>query len=235
MVTSDWRDLMTGFAFDGQVNGDTHPGGFIETDLTIHYRLPASSCERIVDWEADLHFALPNGARTLGHPGNRSLFYVGAVVDPLGVLSVPTAVVGSAELSGIVEVYQAHGALTRTKRIRFESLVFTAGSATRPHRDNITENTRLRRFAVTISLNDDYEGGGVKFAEFGEDIYKPPPGCALVFFLLAAARGAAGHARHALCRLHLPVRQGWPARREPPAVLGARDQYSDRHLGLKPA
>ncbi len=51
----------------------------------------------------------------------------------------------------------------------------------RPHRDNITENTKHRRFAVTISLNDDYEGGGVKFAEFSEDIYKPPAGCALVF------------------------------------------------------
>ena len=51
----------------------------------------------------------------------------------------------------------------------------------RPHRDNITEGTRYRRFAVTIGLNDDYEGGGVKFSEFGEDVYKPPAGCALVF------------------------------------------------------
>ncbi len=55
------------------------------------------------------------------------------------------------------------------------------GDYFRPHRDNITERTRERRFAVTINLNDDYEGGGVKFAEFSEDVYRPEAGGALIF------------------------------------------------------
>lgn len=55
------------------------------------------------------------------------------------------------------------------------------GDYFRPHRDNITERTRERRFAVTINLNDDYDGGGVKFAEFSEDVYRPEAGGAVIF------------------------------------------------------
>ena len=55
------------------------------------------------------------------------------------------------------------------------------GDYFRPHRDNITELTKTRRFAVSIALNDDYEGGGVRFAEFSDDVYDPPVGGALVF------------------------------------------------------
>ena len=35
------------------------------------------------------------------------------------------------------------------------------------HRDNPTKGTAHRRFAVTINLNDDYEGGNLRFPEFG--------------------------------------------------------------------
>lgn len=55
------------------------------------------------------------------------------------------------------------------------------GDFFRPHRDNMTETTRDRAFAVTLSLNDDYDGGGVRFAEFSDDVYDPPAGGALVF------------------------------------------------------
>ncbi len=55
------------------------------------------------------------------------------------------------------------------------------GDFFRPHRDNITEATRERAFAVTINLNEDYEGGGVKFAEFSDDVYRPGAGGAVIF------------------------------------------------------
>lgn len=55
------------------------------------------------------------------------------------------------------------------------------GDYFRPHRDNMTETTRNRAFAVSLSLNDDYQGGGVRFAEFSDDVYDPPAGGALVF------------------------------------------------------
>jgi peroxiredoxin/predicted 2-oxoglutarate/Fe(II)-dependent dioxygenase YbiX len=55
------------------------------------------------------------------------------------------------------------------------------GDYFKPHRDNTTKQTENRRFAVTLNLNDDYQGGGVKFAEFSEDIYRTAAGGALMF------------------------------------------------------
>jgi hypothetical protein len=49
------------------------------------------------------------------------------------------------------------------------------------HRDNTTPATAHRRFAVTINLNDDFEGGELRFPEFGQRTYRPPMGGATVF------------------------------------------------------
>jgi predicted 2-oxoglutarate/Fe(II)-dependent dioxygenase YbiX len=52
----------------------------------------------------------------------------------------------------------------------------------RPHRDNTTRGTAHRRFAVTINLNaGDYEGGDLRFPEFGARTYRAPTGGAVVF------------------------------------------------------
>ena len=52
----------------------------------------------------------------------------------------------------------------------------------RPHRDNTTFGTAHRRFAVTINLNaEDYEGGDLRFPEFGMRTYRAPTGGAVVF------------------------------------------------------
>lgn len=52
----------------------------------------------------------------------------------------------------------------------------------RPHRDNTTRGTAHRRFAVTINLNaDEYEGGDLRFPEFGHRTYRAPTGGAIVF------------------------------------------------------
>lgn len=51
----------------------------------------------------------------------------------------------------------------------------------RPHRDNTTLGTAHRRFAVSINLNDTFEGGEISFPEYGPRSYKPPPGSAVVF------------------------------------------------------
>ena len=49
------------------------------------------------------------------------------------------------------------------------------------HRDNTTKGTAHRRFAVSLNLNDDYEGGELSFPEFGPRSFKPPAGAAVVF------------------------------------------------------
>ncbi len=56
----------------------------------------------------------------------------------------------------------------------------------RPHRDNTNKGTAHRRFAVSVNLNAEFEGGRVGFPEYGPQTFKPPPGGAVVFscFLL---------------------------------------------------
>src|SRR6185312_1805661 len=49
------------------------------------------------------------------------------------------------------------------------------------HRDNTTKGTAHRRFAVSLNLNGDYEGGELTFPEFGPRGFKPPAGAAVVF------------------------------------------------------
>ena len=51
-----------------------------------------------------------------------------------------------------------------------------------PHRDDVTAGTAHRKFAVTLNLNaGDYQGGELRFPEFGRRTYKPPTGGATVF------------------------------------------------------
>ena len=50
-----------------------------------------------------------------------------------------------------------------------------------PHRDHTTMGTAHRKFACSINLNDDFEGGDLRFAEFGPTTYRPPEGGAVVF------------------------------------------------------
>ena len=50
------------------------------------------------------------------------------------------------------------------------------------HRDNRTPFTAHRRFAMSLNLNTgDYEGGTLRFPEFGPDMHEPPVGGAAIF------------------------------------------------------
>jgi len=51
------------------------------------------------------------------------------------------------------------------------------------HRDNASSQTAHRQFAVSVNLNadDEYDGGELRFPEFGRELYRPAAGAALVF------------------------------------------------------
>lgn len=65
----------------------------------------------------------------------------------------------------------------------FKVIRYDAGAGYfRPHRDNESRDTQHRRFAMSLNLNTgDYEGGQVRFPEFGPDLYEPQRGGALIF------------------------------------------------------
>jgi predicted 2-oxoglutarate/Fe(II)-dependent dioxygenase YbiX len=49
------------------------------------------------------------------------------------------------------------------------------------HRDNLSASTAHRRFALSLNLNQDYEGGELRFPEYGPALYRPDRGEALIF------------------------------------------------------
>ena len=71
---------------------------------------------------------------------------------------------------------------TRVERFLIGCYDASTGGYFRPHRDNTTSSTAHRRFALTINLNaEDYEGGDLRFPEFGQRTYRAPTGGAIVF------------------------------------------------------
>ena len=70
---------------------------------------------------------------------------------------------------------------TRIERYLVAAYDSAAGGWFRAHRDNTTRGTAHRRFAVSINLNSDFDGGDLRFPEFGTATYRPPPGGACVF------------------------------------------------------
>ena len=70
---------------------------------------------------------------------------------------------------------------TRIERYLVSRYDAATGGYFRPHRDNTTRGTAHRRFAVSINLNEDFDGGDLKFPEFGRTTFRPPVGGAVVF------------------------------------------------------
>lgn len=71
---------------------------------------------------------------------------------------------------------------TRMERYMIACYDAGTGGHFRPHKDNTTLGTAHRRFAVSIGLDaEGYEGGDLRFPEFGRRTYRPPTGGAVVF------------------------------------------------------
>ncbi|RAK56457.1 2OG-Fe(II) oxygenase [Phenylobacterium deserti] len=71
---------------------------------------------------------------------------------------------------------------TRIERYIVACYDASSGGFFRPHRDNTTAGTAHRQFAVSINLNsEEFEGGDLRFPEYGTRTYRPPTGGAVVF------------------------------------------------------
>ncbi len=72
--------------------------------------------------------------------------------------------------------------ITHIETIRIGGYDAKNGGYFRPHRDNDSRITAHRRFAMSLNLNSgEYEGGGVRFSEYGPQIYHAETGGAVVF------------------------------------------------------
>jgi peroxiredoxin len=77
------------------------------------------------------------------------------------------------------KAYQYHA--TRMERYIVGCYEAENGGHFFAHRDNTTKGTAHRRFAVSVNLNADFDGGELSFPEYGPKSFKPAPGCAVVF------------------------------------------------------
>jgi predicted 2-oxoglutarate/Fe(II)-dependent dioxygenase YbiX/peroxiredoxin len=82
----------------------------------------------------------------------------------------------------VPQIQKAHQfEVTRMERHLVGCYTAEDGGHFRAHRDNTTKGTAHRRFAVSINLNAEFEGGEIGFPEYGPQTLKPPPGGAVVF------------------------------------------------------
>lgn len=71
--------------------------------------------------------------------------------------------------------------VTRIERNLVGCYTAEDGGHFRAHRDNTTPATAHRKFALSINLNEDFDGGEIYFPEYGNRSYRVPAGGAVVF------------------------------------------------------
>jgi peroxiredoxin len=57
----------------------------------------------------------------------------------------------------------------------------TTGGYFRRHRDDVGDPAKPRRFALSVNLSEDFEGGGLTFPEYSQQYYRPATGGGVVF------------------------------------------------------
>jgi predicted 2-oxoglutarate/Fe(II)-dependent dioxygenase YbiX len=100
-------------------------------------------------------------------------------VDDRDLLRELTFVVGRRVLPEVGKAFAFRA--TRFEGFKIACYDAATGGFFRPHRDNLTPSTAHRVFALTLNLNDDYDGGQLRFPEYGNQLYRPDGGAALVF------------------------------------------------------
>jgi peroxiredoxin/predicted 2-oxoglutarate/Fe(II)-dependent dioxygenase YbiX len=151
--------------------------------LLIPNVLPPDLCERLIDlWEThneESGFMKQVEGKTVGmvdydHKIRRDHF-----IKPG---EIQTRVQSYLSSRIVPEVRKAFNyAVTRREDFRIACYDASKGGFFRPHRDNTTDATAHRRFAMSLLLNNEYEGGFLRFPEFGRHTYRPEAGGAVIF------------------------------------------------------
>ena len=146
--------------------------------------LPPDACRRLIEvWETqgneDSGFMRQVGGETVGmydysHKIRRDHFLQGGPDEEMVKHYVGTRLIPMVRRAFNYDV-------TRREDFRIACYDAARGGYFRPHRDNTTDGTAHRRFAMSLLLNGDYEGGHLRFPEFARHRYRPEAGGAVVF------------------------------------------------------
>lgn len=153
--------------------------------LTIPYIFEPELCKALVDYYdraggEDSGFMREVNGRTVGvidygHKRRRDCSIEDAELRRACMVRIHDRLVPE-----IRKAYQF--SVTRMERYIVACYDGTDNAHFRAHRDNTTKGTAHRRFAVSLFLNaGEYEGGYLRFPEFGSGLYSAPSGGAVVF------------------------------------------------------
>jgi predicted 2-oxoglutarate/Fe(II)-dependent dioxygenase YbiX/peroxiredoxin len=101
------------------------------------------------------------------------------IVSDQQLLRLLTTTVGRRILSEVHKAFAFQA--TRFEGFKIACYAAASGGFFHAHRDNLSPSTAHRRFALTLNLNDDYDGGHLRFPEYGPHLYRPKAGDAVVF------------------------------------------------------
>lgn len=153
--------------------------------LVVERILEPSLCRRLIEhYEevggADSGYMQQIGERTVATINHSHKRRSDCWVDDNDLLVQIRARLYRRLLPEVVKAFQFQA--TRIERYIVACYDSQVGGYFRPHRDNTTTGTAHRRFAITINLNaDEYEGGDLRFPEFGNRLFRAPTGGAVVF------------------------------------------------------
>ncbi len=101
------------------------------------------------------------------------------IVNDKKLLRLLSSTVGSRLMPEVQRAFAFKA--TRFEGFKIACYDAAAGGFFHAHRDNLSPSTAHRRFALTLNLNEGYEGGHLRFPEYGPHLYRPEAGGALVF------------------------------------------------------
>lgn len=168
----------------GRPPTDRHAGvEVVAPVLTVPRVLEPELCRRLItfyesDGGAPSGTMRQEGGKTIGVYSDFKRRRDAQIVDE-GLRGELRARLGLRLLPEIAKAFQFNA--TRVERYIVACYDASDGGYFRPHRDNTTTGTAHRKFAVSINLNDDFDGGDLRFREFGSRTYRPPLGGAVVF------------------------------------------------------
>jgi predicted 2-oxoglutarate/Fe(II)-dependent dioxygenase YbiX/peroxiredoxin len=164
---------------------ENHAGAPLHAPVLIVPRIfEPEICERLIR-HYDEHGGSPSGVmrevdgKTVGVLDDFKKRSDAPVADPAFQREL-NARIGRRLLPEIRKAFQFNA--TRIERYIVACYDADEGGYFRPHRDNTTAGTAHRKFAVSINLNaEHFDGGDLRFPEFGPRTYRPPTGGAVVF------------------------------------------------------
>jgi predicted 2-oxoglutarate/Fe(II)-dependent dioxygenase YbiX/peroxiredoxin len=153
--------------------------------LIVPYVFEPELCSRLIDYYEgkggeDSGFMRDVGGKTVGVLDYSHKRRMDCEITDQGLVRATQERIKRRVVPAIKHAYQFQ--VTRIERHIVACYDAAQGAHFRAHRDNTTLGTAHRRFAITINLNArDYEGGEIRFPEFGPQSYKAPSGAAIVF------------------------------------------------------